>query len=219
MRTKALLLAAAAVAAVASSQAQVYSVNAVGYVNVTVHPGYNLVSNPLNAADNTIGSLFMNFQGGPVNGTAVFKLVNGSFASSRYDDLDGTFSGAATTQTVLPGDGVYVFIPGSADKVLTFVGEVSQGQTTTPLPRGFSIKASVVPQAGAPDAFGLPAANGDVLYRYNPATKGFSSYRFDDLDGTWSPALPSINVGEAFFYLRSGAATTWTRNFDVNNPS
>jgi len=226
MKAKTLLLAVAAVAAAVSTQAQVYSVNAVGYVNRTLVPGYNMVSNPLNAADNTVGALFMNFQGGPVQGTTVYKLVGSGFQTSRYDDLDGFYSGQATTQTVLPGEGVFVLLPGSASKTLTFVGEVVQGPTTTPLPRGFSIKASVVPQAVKPDALGagsIPAAQGDVIYRYNTTTKGFDSYRYDDLDAAWSrngvQGLPAFDVGEAFYYLRVGAATNWTRTFSVNNPT
>ena len=220
MKTKALLLAAAAVAMVASSQAQVYSVNAVGYVNRTLKPGFNLVSNPLTAANNTIGELFKNMQGGVIGGTTVYKFVNGNFIAAQWDDLDLKYTpDAAAAETVLPGDGVFVFIPGGADKVLTFVGEVTQGQTSTPLPRGYSIKASVVPQAGKPDAFGLPAVGGDTLYRYDPVTKGYSAYQFDDLDNKFVPDLPIIDVGEAFFYLRIGPSTNWTRTFSVNNPT
>ena len=227
MRTKALLLAAAFTAAgVATSMAQVYSVNAVGYVNTTLKPGYNLISNPLSAADNTVGKLFLNIQGGVPGGTAVFKLVNGNFVSARFDDLDGAYVGAAVTETVLPGDGVYVLNPTTTDKVLTFVGEVPQNATSTAIPRGYSIKASVVPQAVKPDATKntdgsaapIPAVGGDALFRYDAVTKGFTSYRFDDLDNAWVPPLPTINVGEAFYYLRTGAATTWNRTFSVNNP-
>jgi len=218
MRTKALLLAAAfAAAGVATSMAQVYSVNAVGYVNVTLQPGFNLVSNPLNAADNSIGNLFKNMSGGVTGGTTVYKFVNGNFIAAQYDDLDNVYSPAdAAATTVVPGEGVFVFVPGGATKTLTFVGEVVQGSTTTPLPRGFSIKASVVPQAGKPDDFGLVGAGGDTLYQYNPATKNYNAFQFDDLDNVWTPALPVINVGEAFFYLRVGPATNWTRTFSVN---
>ena len=47
MRTKTLLLTAALSAAgIASSMAQVYSVNAVGYVNTPLVTGFNLISNP-----------------------------------------------------------------------------------------------------------------------------------------------------------------------------
>lgn len=223
MRTKALLLAAAAVAAVASSQAQVYSVNAVGYVNTTLKGGFNLISNPLIAANNSIGEVFKNFQGGVIGGTTVYKFVNGNFVAAQWDDLDNKYTpDSAAAETVLPGEGVFVFVPGAADKVLTFVGEVAQGNTTTPLPRGFSIKSSVVPQAVKPDALGagsIPAADGDVLYRYDAATKGYAAFQFDGLDNKFVPDLPVINVGEAFFYFRVGVATDWTRTFSVNNPT
>jgi hypothetical protein len=220
MRTKALLLAAVAVAAVASSQAQVYSVNAVGYVNTTLKPGFNLISNPLTAANNTIGELFKNIQGGVPGGTTVYKFVNGGFSPAVWDDLDNKYApDAAAALTVLPGEGVFIFVPSTTDKVLTFVGEVPQGATTTPIPRGFSIKASVVPQAVKPDTIGLPAAGGDTLYRYSATTKGYTPYVFDDLDNKWVPDLPVIGVGEAFFYFRVGPATDWTRTFSVNNPT
>jgi hypothetical protein len=84
MRTKALLLAAAfAAAGVATSVAQVYSVNAVGYVNVTLPPGFSLVSNPLNAGtgNNTVSKLFSNIQGGVPGGTRVFIYDS---ATSQY---------------------------------------------------------------------------------------------------------------------------------------
>ena len=58
MRTKTLLIAAAALAAaVTSSQAQstVYSQNIVGYINTSLAPGYNLVANQLNV-NNTNGA-------------------------------------------------------------------------------------------------------------------------------------------------------------------
>jgi hypothetical protein len=73
MRTKTLLLTAALSAAgVATSMAQVYSVNAVGYVNTQLVPGLNLISNPLEAADNKIKTLLT---GVPVN-TQVYRFVN-----------------------------------------------------------------------------------------------------------------------------------------------
>jgi hypothetical protein len=137
--------------------------------------------------------------------------------------LDQVYSGDATSSPLLPGDGVFVLNPGTTDLVLTFVGEVPQGTgnnaTTTAIPTGYSIKASVVPQAGKPDAFGIPAVGGDTLYRYDPASKGYSAYVYDDLDLKFAPDLPVINVGEAFFYLHVGAPATWTRSFDVNNPT
>ena len=59
MRTKTILLTAAVLAAgLGASVAQsVFSVNAVGYVNVTIRPGYNLIANPLNNGGNTVSEV------------------------------------------------------------------------------------------------------------------------------------------------------------------
>jgi len=232
MKTKALLLAAAAVAAVASSQAQVYSVNAVGYVNKTLVPGFNMVANPLVAANNTIGSLFNNFQGGVRDGTTVYRFNNGQFTTASYLEILGSWDGDAVAQTTMPGEGVFVYLPAptaageAANKVLTFVGEVPQNATSTPVPKGFSIKSSVVPQAVAPDKTKntdgspapIPVADGNTLYRYLPAQKNYDTYSYLELLGGWDRPLPVIEVGEAFYYFNAGNATTWNRTFSVNNP-
>jgi len=230
MRTKALLLAAAfAAAGVATSMAQVYSVNAVGYVNVTVKPGFNLVSNPLTAADNTVNALFKNMGGGVPEGLKVFVYRNG-FKTSQYEPLDDAFLPPENASlTILPGEGVFVFSPATADKTLTFVGEVPQGNLSNPIPTGFSIRASQVPQAVKPDSIGLKApvaGEGDKYFRYNTTKKGYDSYQYEPLDDAWlggaagdPPGLPVLNVGEAFFYFRVGQPVNWTRTFSVNNPT
>src|ERR1700744_2623354 len=63
MRTKTLLIAAAALAAgVISSEAQVYSQNIVGYINLPLSPGYTLIGNQLSTdltgTNNTVASVF-----------------------------------------------------------------------------------------------------------------------------------------------------------------
>src|SRR2546423_31817 len=75
MRTKTLLLTAVLGAAgIATSLAQsVYSINAVGYVNLTVPIGYSMIANPLNAPTNTLSNLIAS----PPNG-AQFLRWNGS---------------------------------------------------------------------------------------------------------------------------------------------
>jgi len=229
MRTKALLLAAAAVAAVASAQAQVYSVNAVGYVNVNIDPGFNMVSNPLDAADDSIQALFKNFQGTIPGGLKIYRFdeTTGLFDETiQWNDLDSVYEPAnVAAKTVPPGTGVFVFNPSATQLKLTFVGEVPQGPLSNPLPKGFSIKASQVPQDAKPDAIGLTGQGGDKIFRYNKTTKAYDGYTFDDLDNVWNsnttglPGLPTIPVGEAFFLFRAQSAGTWTRTFSVNNPT
>jgi hypothetical protein len=212
MRTKALLLTAALSAAgVATSMAQaVYSVNAVGYVNTVLHPGFNLISNPLTATDNTIATLFKST---PIN-TAVYKYNGTQFNISTYDPDDLVFEPNGDA-TVVPGEGVFVKIPGTADVTVTFVGEVPQGDVSNPAAKGLSIKSSKVPQAGTAADLGLAGAANDVLYQYNTTTHQYDISTFDPDDLVWSPALKSLKVGEAFFY-KSANGTSWTRQFDVN---
>jgi len=223
MRTKTLLLTAAlSVAGIASSMAQaVYSVNAVGYVNTSLVPGFNLISNPLdNKTGNTIQNLFgTGVQGAIPNGLTVyyFNSDTDQFVTAIYDDIDEAFLPAAAGATVVaPGNGVFVRNPASANLTVTFVGEVPQGALSNPLPQGFSIKASQVPQAGTVTALGLTGAQGDRIFEWNSTTDTFVTSTYDDIDATWLPAVPNLDVGEAVFIFKA-AASTWARTFDVND--
>jgi len=215
MRTKALLLTAALSAAgVATSMAQaVYSVNAVGYVNTVVKPGFNLISNPLTATDNSIANLF---KGVPVD-TAVYKYIPGTgFAIAQYDgDVLAFLPASAAALTVVPGEGVFVKNPTATDFTITFVGEVSQGNLSHSTPKGLSIQSSEVPQSGTAADLGLVGAPDDTIYQYDTTTHGYKISSFDGDTLAWAPALGTLKVGEAFF-LKKAAAGTWTRTFSVN---
>jgi len=219
MRTKALLLTAALSAAgVATSMAQaVYSQNAVGYVNTVLKPGFNLISNPLKATDNSISALFA---GVPPN-TTVFKYngVSG-YKSANMDPDDLVFTPPdAAAQTVLPGEGVFVKNPKSTDLTITFVGEVMQGtDLQTDLPQGLSIRSSQVPQSGTAADLKLVGQPNDTIFQYvndGTATPGYYSSTFDPDDLVWNPPLKPLRVGEAFF-IKKAKADVWHRQFDVN---
>jgi hypothetical protein len=216
MRIKTLLLTAALSAAgVATSMAQVFSVNAVGYVTKTIPAnGFALISNPLIAADNSIGALFTPAPAG----LQVFKFDSGTggFVIATFDDLDGAFlPAAAAAQTVVPGEGVFVRNPTASAITVTFVGEVPQGALSNPLPSGLSIRSSQVPQAGTAAELGLVGVAGDQIFQWNAANQGYDTSTFDDLDNAWLPPLGNLEVGEAFF-LSKLAAGSWDRTFDVN---
>jgi hypothetical protein len=187
-----------------------------------------MVANPLDAGtgNNTVGKLFANVQGGPPVGLRVYTVneSTGLFRTAAVYLGAAGFSPATSADVeVPPGRGAFVFNPGaagSAPLTLTFVGQVMQGNLSNPLPAGFSIVANQVPQAGKPDAFGLPGVAGDKIFRFNKATGLYfipSTFAGSN-PGQWIPPTPSIDVGEAFFLFR-GAAGTWTRTFNVNNPS
>jgi hypothetical protein len=223
MRTKTLLLTAALSAAgIATSMAQaVYSVNAVGYVNTTLVPGFNLISNPLdNKTGNSINNLLVTGMTTVPDGTTAYVFQNGGFQVAQYDELDGRFNPAAIADlNILPGSGFFVRNPGSTSVQVTFVGEVPQGNLSQTIPPGFSIQASSVPIAGTASSMGLGGQNGDTYYGFSEANQSFNFIStFDDLDNAWSPALPVLQVGEAFMYLsRATAPRQWTRSFSVNN--
>ena len=206
MRTKTLLLTAAVVAAgIATSSAQVFSVNAVGYVNVTVPKGFSLIANPLKAATNTVGALLASAP----DGVTVYKYGATGFSINGKEF--GDF--ANPTQSLNPGEGAFVNNPGNPFTV-TFVGEVSQGALTNAIPKGFSIRASIVPQAGQLDTvLGFPVVEGDTVYRFNNATGRYVTHGYEF--GAWS-SPPTPAVGEAFF-INKFAAVNWVRNFSVNN--
>jgi len=215
MRTKTLLLIAAIGAAgVGTSMAQVYSVNAVGYVNTTIPAsGFALISNPLKAATNTISALFA----GVPDGTKVFKYIPGTgYAIAAYDELGGSFlPDSVASLNVMPGEGVFVQNPTKTPLTITFVGEVPQGVLSTALVAGLQIVSSQVPQAGIITTdLGYTPADGDKVYQFTPAQAYYIS-AYDAGFGEWAPALKPLAVGEAVF-LQKVAAGTWTRTFNVN---
>ncbi len=219
MRTKTLLLTAAVSAAgVASSMAQanVFSVNAVGYVNTTLTPKFNLIANPLNAADNSINALFKNGVNGTIpNGLQVYKFNGTSFTTLTYDDLDGSF-GTAGAATLVPGEGAFVRVPGTANVTITFVGEVMQGDLKNAYPKGLSIRSSQVPQEGIITDLGFKGKNGDQIFMYDTAGQKYVTSTFDDIDGAFAPKPRALKVGESLF-LKATVAGSWDRTFSVNN--
>ncbi len=214
MRTKTLLLTAAVSAAgIVTSMAQVFSVNAVGYVNKTIpSKKLALISNPLNAADNSIAAIFK----GVPDGTQVYKFNGASFVTATFDELEGKFlPDAAAATTVVPGEGVFVRNGSASDLKITFVGEVPQGTLKNPLPKGLSIRSSIVPQAGTAAELGLKGVDGDQIFQFQVDTQSYYTSTYDELEANWLPALKPLAVGEAFF-IKSANASSWNRTFSVN---
>jgi hypothetical protein len=214
MRTKTLLATAVLSAAgVATSMAQVFSVNAVGYINVDVPPGFSMIANQLNAGTNTIAALLPSVPAG----TTIYKFNGTGYDIASFDDLDNAWLPNGNI-TLNPGEGAFIRNPTQTTNRVTFVGEVPTGALVNPVPAGFSIRSSQVPQAGKVTTdLGFPAAAGDTIYQFNSATGAYNINSFDDLDNAWLPAEPTVAVGEAFF-VRKGAAADWTRTFNVNTP-
>ena len=219
MRTKTLLLTAAlAVAGSATSMAQVYSVNVVGYVNVDLVAGYTMLANQLNtSANNSLESIFGNSLG---TGDTIFKY-NGASFDSALSLGDGSFIYSTASPFGLdPGEGSFVQVADA--KTVTLVGEVPQGTgLSVSMGAGYSIVSSIVPQSVALETIGFPADAGDTVFLFNTGTQGFDSYISLGAGSGWLGSNPSLPpsptpaVGESFFVQRAAAAT-WTRDFTVN---
>jgi len=189
----------------------VYSLNVVGYYNITIPANSQvLIANQLNTTNNTLGALIPN---PPVN-SQFFKFVTGSgYQVYTFDEFDQVWypDGNATLN---PGEGGFFKNPEATPLTLTFVGEVLQGSLTNSIPNGFSIRSSMVPQAASVVDMNFPAVANDQIFRFSP-TSGYSVYTFDEFDEVWYPSAPVPNVGESFFVSKVGAAN-WVRNFTVN---
>lgn len=207
MRTKTLLLTAAAIAAgLVSSQAQnVYSANVVGYVNTTATAGqFAMWANPLDSGTNVLTGLFPSAP----NGTVV-ELWNGS----GFTSATKSFGSWSTNLTISPGTGF--FIKFNANTTNAFVGSVAVpvgGGVTNALPAGlFELVGSPIPYSDTLTGtnLNLQLGNGSVVEiwtgtGFQSATKSF---------GSWSTNL-TISPGEGF-YVKSSVATNWVQNFNL----
>lgn len=235
MRTKTLLLTAAIVAAgAAGSIAQsVYSVNAVGYVNVTLLPGFNLISNPLNGTNNNINSIIPSAPNNSIisrwsvanqgfrPSDTYFEIAPGDPANGWYD------AGFTLSSTVInPGEGFFIQNPG-ANSTITFVGEVPQGSLSNPIGANFGFYSSIVPQSADLLSIGFPGVNNLTYTTWNPAAQGYGSTLtyfeiapgdpangFYDGGFTKTPAVPSVAQG--FLVFNPSAPVSWNRTFTVN---
>jgi hypothetical protein len=232
MRTKTVLLSAlvGAIGTVSAlAQTNVYSLNAVGYINVTMYPGYNIITCPLVASpDNTIGTLLNNtngqYQAGARNPAQVFAYVNGAYTSDTASSATTPSGwGGGGTITMNPGQAIFFFNPASSNMSATFVGTVPTGSMTNALLPGYNLVGSIVPVSGdivtnTISTFTNGQNSGrssDVLFTYT-AGVGYSQNTFTA--GAWSAGDPTLtNTSEGFFFFNALATTNnWVENYSVS---
>src|SRR5207247_8433771 len=126
MRTKTLLLAAVLSAAgIASSLAQVYSVNVVGYINLTNYPGLNLITAQLKGTNQNVNTILGSTTPAlPANSLLfTWDAAGQKFANAQIAGGDGKWydpaSGALSTATVNPGQRFFHNNIGTAPAVIT----------------------------------------------------------------------------------------------------
>jgi hypothetical protein len=222
MRTKALLglAALAASAATCVAQSNVYSMNIVGYVNVDVAQGWNLLANPLKPsnANNSITNLITLPDTADTAELYTWTGTGWSAPSIWTEGFGWYTTDAGGNEIAAPdvevGDAFFLKSP-VATKV-TFVGEVTEGNISTTFQPGINMVANKVPvQERWP---GVDVGNdGDQILPFR--------------NGGWAPAIiytegfgwgedeatvagPELRVGEGVAYRNTGTALTWNRTFD-----
>jgi len=215
MRTKTLVCAAVLAASIATTMAQsnVYSLNVVGYYNITVASHAKvMIANQLNTTNNSILALLAPPAVG--DNDQVFKY-GGGFTAQTYNLGDGDWE-PDDTVSMNPGEALFFFNAQGTTETITFVGEVLQGSLTNSLPLGTKVmRSSIVPQQGLLTTdLQVPAEDLDTVYTYD---SGYSANTYNAGDGAWEPFEPLLNVGQGFFYLKynGGSTPQWIRNFTV----
>jgi hypothetical protein len=234
MRTKVLIAAAVLAASLASSMAQnVYSLNVVGYVNVTLPTHqFTAVANPLDASmggtvatGNDMTNLFnVNTMVGLANGSSIAQFVSSAndYATAiGYVALTKKWAG---NFSMPPGKAALYFNNGASDSVVTFTGQVPQGSynVATLGSHQFSLVGSPVPIGGnitnSTTVLGLVPANGDSVATFNGGLNDWNTASgWVQLTKKWgNTASSTINVGQGFLYFNNAAsANVWVSNFTV----
>lgn len=230
MRTKTVFLTAALVAAGALSsmaQSNVYSLNVVGYINLSLTNGYQMIANQLDldgtGTNNTLSSVFST----NLPNLTTLLAWNASaqtFVAATYRASSGQFAGDPTDVTtfgIQPGEGLFVNLSGSAaPTTVTLVGTVLQAGSgiAYALPSGYSIASSQAPlSGGVQTTLGYPAGNLDAVLTWSIATGTYNASTYRSSSGAWTGGEPQITVGESFFVnVHSATGVTWTNTFVVN---
>jgi len=218
MKTQTLLIAAAALAAgVMSSHAQVYSQNIVGYVNIPLVAGNNLIANQLDydgtGTNNTVNTVFPN---GLPNKTVIsaWNPSTSTFVPAEYFTSSG-WSGTNSTyiySALQPGSGFFIKVNTATN--ITLVGNVITGTNTYPVPVGFTVQAPSAPIAGTLDTTnGYHPSNKDIVDVWVPASSTFTAFEYFT-SGGWTPSDPQLAVGQSVF-LKAAKSTNWTQVLNV----
>jgi len=223
VRTKALLLGAAALAAgLMTSSAQVYSANIVGYVNVPLSTGFNLIANQLDAdGTGTNNTVVSTLSTNVPAGSTLYKFANGGWTStSFFVNRSGVGSWTDPTFTLNPGEGGFLYVPSAVTN--TLVGTVLQGSLTNKYVNpsaGFAVVSSQFPIAGDISAnLTYNGTAGDIIYTWDPVGQQYVSYSFfvnRSGVGSWAPSNPQLSVGQSFFLETATGGETWTNTLNV----
>jgi hypothetical protein len=235
MRTKTLLIAAAALAAgILASSAQTYSQNIVGYVTTTMPAGFTVCAVPLNGAtDNALNHVIVN--NGAFDGNLVLLWTGTKYATYTFDSTmaqgfgDSSDSFSVPAPVVNPGTGFLINNnQGGGTFTNVFTGTVAinsiPGTTTNTIPAGLQFYASQLPiGGGVATVLNLPhdgSMDGNVIQTPNIVgglVRGYAQVTIDSTMATGfgnasdsaSAPEPVISVGSGFLINNNQGGGTY----------
>jgi len=222
MRTKILLASAAALAAgVLASNAQVYSANVVGYVNVVYPAGqYAMSANPLTTGNDVLTNVLTSTTGA----STIAYWTGSGFATYQYSGVQKKWLNGAvdvSTSLVKPGFG-YFIKAGGAGFTNTYVGSVvaatGGGTATNALLAGYQPVGETVPYSDVVTnaaTVNLTVGGASLLLTWNQSGQAFDpTYQYSGVQHVWKVGStvtnPPINVAQGFF-ISPTAATNWVQ--------
>jgi hypothetical protein len=190
-----------------SAHAQVVSSNIVGYINLVLFPGGNLIANQLGNGDNTLNTLFN--QGSAFNqdipeGTT---FTEWDAASAQYLPLStyDTYDGWSINYELGYGEGGLLDSPSQFTNPL--VGNVWPGYSgfgpfVPPLVSGdgLFLLSCYIPIGSATfyDVVGRDPKNGESVTFLDALSQVSTTTTFEN--GSWNNSAPSLNVGQAAIF-------------------
>jgi hypothetical protein len=222
---KTLLIAAAALAAgVITSQAQVYSQNIVGYVNVPARAGFTAMSNPLNNNNGNSATNLFDCTSGANDGNILLLWTGTKYSQTSFDTGSGTLfsdavSGNPVPPPVLNPNTGFLFNNQYPSNNITFVGSVATdgtGSSTNVVGVSTNMLSNATLYVFASSKFPVGGGISSVLGLVNDpvthnldgsillipkivsgAVKGYSQIGFDSGSGTgFSDAISGNPVSE-----------------------
>lgn len=212
MRTKTLLMTAAALAAgVISSQAQgtVYSQNVVGYVNVSVPAStLQMVANQLDTGSNTLDNVLsgtglvsskttvLEWNGAGYNQYTYLNCADSPSSPGVAGWYNASLVEVGVTNVFAPGQGAFMHNLTASTITVPTVGQVVQGTNSYSVPVGLNVFSVPQPLAGLPidsPQINFPVVSSKVTFlSWNGS--GFNQYTY--LNCADSPTSP----GQAGFW-------------------
>jgi hypothetical protein len=220
MRTKALLGLAALAVGLSTSVAQnVYSLNVVGYVNVSLQANkLSLLSLPVAPVDGNFNITNTITLDDSQDGALLFTWAGTAWNST----VPNWIAGVGWLPDMVVSNGTAFFLSSVANSTLTFVGQVPQGALSYRIPAGLSTLANQVPvSTNFPGA--TVGNDGDIMYTWLQSAQGWNPVTSQFIgglgwiagDGSGTADGPMLNPAQGVFYINSGAAIPFTQNFTV----